>query len=446
MLAALIVASSVQAGGAPCSETKLLPSDGATGDFFGAAVALDGGIAVIGANFADESGGGSGSAYVFTRGGDGVWVQSTELIPSDGSSGQVFGRSVGLSGDTAVIGSNGAAYVFKRDADDPDAGNQMRKLTVPDGPADFFGPGVAIRADVVIVGANGDDDNGADAGAAYIFRRDAGGPDLWGQVAKLTASDGDSLDRFGIAVSVGGDLAVVGARFDEEAGIDAGSAYVFRDTGTEWVQEQKLLALDGSDLDSFGSSVSIDGNAVVVGAQFGNSAYVFRSDGGVWAQEQRLQASDGRSGDEYGISVSVDGDLVVVGAKLHDHDDTDMGAAYVYAWNGATWAEEHELLASDGQVSDELGIAVSLSDGVVLAGAQGDADNGFNAGSAYVFELECGPDCPADVSGDGSVGVIDLTFVILAWGQTGGAADINQDGIVDVLDLVQVIVNWGPCS
>jgi hypothetical protein len=169
---------------------------------------------------------------------------------------------------------------------------------------------VSISGDTVVVGANGDDDNGSDSGSAYIFGRDQGGADAWGQVAKLTASDGASGDQFG---SIGFDQRRHRRRrglWDDDNGSDSGSAYVFgRDQGgaDAWGQVAKLTASDGASGDSFGRSVSISGDTVVVGA-YGDddngsdsgSAYIFSRDQGgadAWGQVAKLTASDGASDD-----------------------------------------------------------------------------------------------------------------------------------------------------
>ena len=166
---------------------------------------------------------------------------------------------------------------------------QVAKLTAGDGAAnDYFGVSVSIDGDTVVIGAHGDDDDvkGSDSGSAYVFTRDTAG-DLasnWTQVAKLTADDGAASDYFGCSVSIDGDTMVVGANGDNDKGSDSGSAYMFTrttagDLASGWTQVAKLTAGDGDAGDMFGYSVSIDGNAVVIGASSqissSASAYVF---------------------------------------------------------------------------------------------------------------------------------------------------------------------------
>jgi N-acetylneuraminic acid mutarotase len=147
--------------------------------------------------------------------------------------------------------------------------------------------------------------------------------------AKLTASDAAERDWFGESVSVSGDLALIGANGNDDAGPDSGSAYVYRydPSSGEWIEEAKLTASDTAPADLFGGSVSVSGDLAVIGA-FGDddaggesgSAYVYRYDpsSGDWIEEAKLTASDGAAGDNFGFSVSVSGDLAVIGAKKDD--------------------------------------------------------------------------------------------------------------------------------
>jgi hypothetical protein len=104
-------------------------------------------------------------------------------------------------------------------------------------------------------------------------------------------------------------------------------------------------------------------------------------------QEQKLLPDDGASGEQFGDSVSVSGDVAVVGANRDDDNGSSSGSAYVFRWNGTTWAEEQKLLPADGATGDRFGVSVSVSGGVAVVGAYGDDDNGSLSGSAYVFPL-----------------------------------------------------------
>ena len=391
---------------------KLLASDAQFGDFFGGSVAVSGDTAVVGAYLEDA---GAGAAYVFQRdkGGAGNWDQVTKLIASDAQAGDWFGFSVAVSGDTAVVGAihedaggfwAGAAYVFQRDQGGADNWGQVKKLTASDAQAfDSLGISVAVSGDTAVVGAFGEDAGGEEAGAAYVFGRDEGGAGNWGEVTKLTASDAQAGDGLGFRVAVSGDAAVVGAPYRFAGGSFAGAAYVFkRDQGgaDNWGEVTKLTVSGAEAIGFFGSSVAVSGDTVVVGAypQDGEpglgdgAAYVFqRDEGGAdnWGQVTKLTAPDAQVGDLFGQSVALSGDTAVVGAYEKDAAGPYSGAAYVFQRDqgGAdNWAEVTKLTASGAQAGDGFGFSVALSGDTAVVGAPFEDAGGSDAGAAYVFE------------------------------------------------------------
>ena len=259
---------------------KLIALDEAAGDQFGYSVAISGDLAIVGA-WGDDDGSASGSAYIFDRSTG--WSQIAKLTASDAERGDEFGYSVAISGNLAVVGArlhrdggsaSGAGYVF----DGSTGWDQVTKLTASDAAAnDQFGTSVAISGDLAIVGAPGDRDDGPDSGSAYLFDGSTG----WSQIAKLTASDAAAVDRFGTSVAINGDLAIVGAPLDDDGGPDSGSTYLF-DASTGWSEVAELTASDAGRGDEFGYSVAISGDLAVAGARLDDdsgsssgSAYVF---------------------------------------------------------------------------------------------------------------------------------------------------------------------------
>ena len=171
---------------------------------------------------------------------DGAVAQLSEvkkLTASDAQADDTFGLSVALSGDSAIVGASGedaggtragAAYVFERNQGGPGNWGEVGKLTASDAQAgNVFGFSVAVSGDTAVVGASGEDAGGNNAGAGYVFERDEGGTDNWGEVTKLTASDAHGGDFFGSSVAASGDTAVVGASDEDAGGDNAGAAYVF---------------------------------------------------------------------------------------------------------------------------------------------------------------------------------------------------------------------------
>ena len=382
---------------AQVSEFKITASDGAAVDAFGYSVSISGDYAVVGAFLDDDSGSSSGSAYIFKRVGE-SWAQEAKLLPADGAASDKFGRSVSISGDYAVVGAffdsdngiaSGSAYVFKRTGA---SWAEEAKLFPSDGAtSDVFGISVSISGDYAVVGASGDDDNGSASGSAYVFKRSG---TSWAQETKLLPSDAAAGDFFGKSVSISGDYAVVGAQENDDNGTNSGSAYVFKRTDVTWTQEAKLLPSDGATIDVFGISVSISGDYAVVGAHrdsdngsFSGSAYVFKRTDVTWTQEAKLLPSDGAADDQFGISVSISGDYAVVGAQENDDNGSNSGSAYLFKRSDTIWTQEAKLLASDGAAADEFGRSVSISGDYAVVGAWRDNDNGTDAGSAYLYSL-----------------------------------------------------------
>ncbi|MCH8808102.1 MAG: FG-GAP repeat protein, partial [Planctomycetes bacterium] len=331
-------------------------------------------------------------------------TERARLSASDGQVGDQFGTAVSVSGQLALIGSGwpfdrDSAYVFRFDGS---SWIEEAKLTAPDAP-DRFGQSVSISSDlmsgdVALIGAFFDDDGGTNVGSAYVFRFDGSS---WVQEQKLLADDGAPGDRFGISVSISGDLAVIGAYRDDDGGTNAGSAYVFRFDGAQWNQEAKLIASDADSHAEFGFSVStqeagglLPGNedVAVIGAPGhigGGTAYVFQVDASKWVQAAKLTSSDLAVFDVFGYSVSISGDVVVIGAWGDDDSGQASGSAYVYEEPPGGWqdmTQTGKLTASDGAANDRFGFSVSNSPDIVVIGARLDDDAGFSSGSAYAFK------------------------------------------------------------
>ncbi len=401
------------AGGVWSQQAYLKASNTEGGDNFGISVAVSGDTVVVGAHLEDSnatgvdadqddnSGGSSGAAYVLVRSG-GVWSQQAYLKASNTDGGDIFGFSVAVSGDTAVIG----AHLEDSNATGVD-GNQA-------------------------------DNTSADSGAAYVFVRDPGG--VWSQQAYLKASNTDTVDRFGDSVAVSGDTVVIGApREDSSAtGVNGdqgnagpsanyGAAYVFvRDADGVWSQHAYLKASNAGLQDEFGDSAAVSGDTVVVGAlgedrnatgvagdQDNNSAgsagaaYVFVRDAAdTWSQAAYLKASNTEFDDQFGSSVAVSGDTVVVGAHLEDSNATGV----------------------DGNQAD---------------------NSAFGSGAAYVFTLEsCA--CLGDMNGDGAKDGADIQDFLNCMIAGGSCACADIDGlngiaIDDVDDFVAELLNTSPC-
>lgn len=419
-------------------DNKLVAGDAASGDQLGLSVSIDGGTALIGAPGEDNTGIDSGSAYVFVRSGSG-WSQQAKLTASDSFSGDNFGESVSVDGNTAVIGafndddngsSSGSAYVFVRNGS---IWSQQTKLIADDAAtADQFGISVSVDGTTALVGADRDDDNGASSGSAYVFVRSGS---VWSQQAKLAASDAAAVDTFGASVSLKGDTALIGAYLNDDDGSNSGSAYVFARSGSLWSEESKLTASDAAAGDQFGRGVSIHGDTAVIGAardddngSDSGSAYVFVRAGSVWSEQAKVEPSDATAEDRFGYSVSVNGNVALIGSYLNDDNGSNSGSAYVFLRSGAMWVQEDKITSSDAAADDYYGFSVAIDGDTAIIGAFLDDDSGGGSGSAYAVDF--------DADDDGLLTSQEQTL-----GSDPFLSDTDGDGLSDGLEI---FLGWNP--
>ena len=405
----------IRSGTTWSQQAYLKASNTEAGDVFGFSVAVSGDTVVVGAIFeasnttgvssaANNSAPQAGAAYVFVRSGT-TWSEQAYLKASNPGGGDWFSNSVGVSGDTVVVGA------FHEDSDTTGVQNTATPTT---------------------------NENLANSGAAYVFVRTGGTTTgTWTQQAFLKASNAAAGDLFAI-VAVSGDTVVVGARGEDssttgvnttpnESAADSGAAYVFVRSGTTWTQQAYLKASNPGADDWSGYSVAVSGDTVVVGAHKEDSsttganstanesatdsgaAYVYIRSGTTWSQQAYLKSSNNGNApnDYFGLSVAVSGDTVVVGAYAEDssttgvnstanEDAVDSGAAYVFVRSGTTWSQQAYLKPSTTGAGDVFGFSVAVSGDTVVVGSHGEdgSATGVNstpdesasgAGAAYVF-------------------------------------------------------------
>jgi len=375
--------------------TKLLPqADPAwTPDArFGRAVAVDGDTAVFGAPWEEHSAFTKvGAVYVFTLvGAD--WLFQQRIIAPDPDQYHEFGHSVAISGDTIVIGADrddddaddaGAAYVFVRSGE---LWSLEQKLT-PDeiflNEDDLFGHAVAIDGDTVAVAAPGNNNSHlTDVGAVFVYTRSAG---VWTEQQKLIHADPVASDLLGISLATDGDTLIAGASWKEVGGVPfAGAAYVFTRTAGVWIQQQKLTAPSGPAMEAFGSTLALRGDTAFIGVPVANlglgregAVDVFTRSGSTWTGHARLTASDAEEDDYFGTSLAFDADTVLIGAYGDDlATGNETGSAYVFTGAGAIWAEQAKLAASDAEGGDRFSWSVALEGDTAFIGAPNDDHDG----------------------------------------------------------------------
>ncbi len=322
-------------------EQKLMASDGATEDRFGTSVAVSGDVIAVGAYLNDGVAPDSGAVYVF--GYNGVdWDQEQKLAPPDMHDGDKFGYSVAADGNVLVGGAyasdgvgsdSGSAYVYRYGA----TWELEQKLLASDATSgDRFGWTVSVNGDYAVIGAPLADVVGFNSGAVYVYRYD--GPN-WTFHSKEWPSDAAASDNFGYSVSIDGGRFVAGAQSgDSPEAVDSGTAYVYRLDGPDWVEDQELHASDGANGDRFGTAVSLSEGVTAVGAYRNDeagadagAAYVYALYDSNWGQEAKLIAPDAAGGDQFGRSVATKRGFALAGAPYDADAGSETGAAYLYA-------------------------------------------------------------------------------------------------------------------
>ena len=365
-------------------------------DRYASSVGVVGGdVLVMKARF----GQGPASLYVYRPAGDGTWELTDRLSSAAGAStGEGFSPSMTVSGDLLLVGAGDAegrwgAHAFRRGAQadwgraesvgliegEPVAGewNVAALFQIMQPPA----RAVASDGNRALVAVVGGPRRGA---GVRVFERDDGS-ESWVQRARFERTEIEANDRFGAALALSGDVAIVGA---PEHG-DAGAVYTFvRDSRSgEWMQESILAATDVAPESRFGTTVAFDGNVALVGipgtAETRGSVRVYSRDPGTgaWTEERSPSSSDGSAGDGFGTSLALGENELLIGA-LGGREGTGSISRFVRDSSGGAWRSAGELPAAGAAPGFALGAAVALGEDVAVAGAPGAA---FGRGQAAVY-------------------------------------------------------------
>lgn len=367
-------------------EQVLRARDAEGGDYFGYEVSLSGDTLAVGAHRESTAGAFSGAVYVYTRSGT-TWTEQAIIHASDAEAGDYFGISVSLSGDTLVVGAEresggvsnpityvGAVYIYTRSGT---TWNEQPKIYPSDANSSFhFGHSVSLSGDTLAVGAYS---KNTYAGAAYVFIRSG---TTWSEQAIIHASNRGNYDYFGGKVSLSGDTLAIGAIGEGTDGANAGAAYVFIRSGTDWTEQAIIRASDAAAYDNFGVSISLSDDTLAVGAYGENfnrgAVYIYTRSGTTWTEQPIIRASDNASNNYFGASVSfsgVDNDTLAVGAW-------GKPGAYVYTRFGTKWSERKII----GSGAFRFGNSVSLSGDTLAVGAYGENTAGAYSGAVYIYK------------------------------------------------------------
>lgn len=438
---------------------------------------------LIGNNNSSSTSSDNSVRYALTIG----WVQEAYIKASNGASSDNFGYSVSLSGDTLAVGAtgedsnqttitngasassdnsnsaSGAVYVYKRVGSSWEQEAYIKASN--NEAADLFGFNISLNGDTLAVVAYKESSNqttitnGSSAsnnntnlwsGAVYIYKRSGS---TWSQEAYVKAGNNNFTDYFGSSVYLNGDTLAVGAAEEDSNQIfitngesssadnsssNSGAVYIYKRSGSTWIQEAYIKSSNNDTLDSFGKSISLDGDSLAVGvnnessflttitngtsASSDNSnagsgaAYVYRRTGVTWAQEAYIKSINSDAGDNFGVSVSLNGDTLAVGANNErsnqttitngatassDNTKNSRGAVYVYKRSGVTWAQEAYIKPSGNNSSIYFGESLSLVGNTLAVGLSQDDSNqttitngssgnnnntSANSGATYIYK------------------------------------------------------------
>ena len=471
-------------------EDKFVPNDRDSHDDFGTAIAISGDFAIVGADREDHDANdanklsNSGSAYILGKNQYGYWNEVQKLIPSDREDKDFFGQAVDIDGDYAVIGSfnrvnknDGAAYVFKKGAND--VWVETDKLIIPNAATNpnFFGASVAISGDVIAIGAPEETvvENGqtlSKAGKIYVFEKDGFGN--WIFATELVSSDIATKDRLGFSVDIDDNNIIAGAYFNNPQSNgsninDGGAAYIFSKQNGSWVESQKLIANNAFHADYFGYDVSIDGDVAVVGAygqdqglfditkeERAGGAYIFKNENGTWSQVQELIADDREADDRFGSSVAINGSNILIGAygdnkpgSILTNGSNKAGAAYAYHTSDFNqWSLIRKINSDFREEGDEFGKSVALYGEDIIIGAPGEEEDRIQdnekdrAGAVYFYNISTTPFAKTAFDNDNTTGIEKLSNTVKAFpNPIENQLTIQLDNVADKIDIQVINLN-----
>ncbi len=395
MLALALLSAIAPAPQSPCSEVKLTASDGAANDRYGYGIEIEGDRLLVPSKhdafpLADQ-----GSAYVYEWNGA-SWVETAHFAADDAQAGDLFGWEAVLKGDRAVFGApfhdgpvvdSGSAYIFEVSGG---AWSQVVRLDASDAlSGDYFGRDISMDGDRIVVGAPFGEGASNNCGAAYVFELVGG---VWTEVQKLTAPDSLPQDRFGWNTTLDGDRIVLGAPFNDEAGNNAGAAYVYERIAGSFQLVAKIIPADATS--EFGWQVELQGDVIAIGspadATFGarsGAMYLFEGSGTSWTELQKIIPPETQGLDRFGTTMRLDGDRLLTSAFTSNLGGNNAGSAYLYSRSGNQWNLNARWASSDIASGDFFGRYLDLDGDRIAISSIHDGDLGFQSGSAYVYEL-----------------------------------------------------------
>ncbi|MEH0022218.1 MAG: cohesin domain-containing protein [Desulfobacter sp.] len=369
-------------------QAKLTASDASYDESFGTACAISGDYIVVGLSMDDDEEMNSGSAYIFKRDGE-TWTEQAKIKPSYATAGNSFGRSVAIEGDYVSIGANydttgtytGSVYIFKRDGVTWAEQDILKASDTVFG--DNFGGNLTMDGNYLITTASEKHEVVTRSAAVYIFKRDGS---TWAEQAKLTAPTPVANDFFGFGASIGGNYAAVTAVGDNTNGADSGAVYLYKLEGDTWTEHAKLTASDGAAVDLFGYVASISRNHLLAGSPRDDdngtdsgSAYMFQLEE---ISNTTVTLVPDNAAPVIGDTFCVDVNIADAGALYSSAFDLTFDPAVLQYQN----ATEGDFLNSDGGTTffNASLLNNDPASGILVMGASRVADIGVVSGSGTI--------------------------------------------------------------
>ena len=374
-------------------------------DRFGVGVSINNNLAIVGAPNDDAL---NGSAYVFSRESEtGQWSQEAKLCGPSESKINFFGGHVSISGNNAVVTgtlsdeknrSKGCAFIFSKNSTTKEWTQTAQLIPENSDISQRFGCSVSICGDMVVVGDVGTNYPN-EGGVAYVFAKNSGGTNNWGQIAKLKPDVSTDFDYFGASISIFEEQVLIGAPGYGELNRTTGRAFLFaKNSGgtNNWGQVAELKSSNPQINASFGVSVSIHSERIIIGADTDNNfkgrAYVFtfRKSSAQWEEQDVLFDPYGVKGDKFGNSVSMIGDVALIGSPGVDEKGHNSGCAYIFTKqnvdNNDSWKFMTKFVGKNTSAFDGFGSHLDMNGSSLIIAAPSNKAGGYSSGSAYIFE------------------------------------------------------------
>ncbi len=400
--------SSRSAAGQATEQQSIAPAIASWSQYFGKALAVSNDYLVVGAPLRA-----SPIPFVVPGGADvlrrdpvtGLWHAEASLSGSTAGNGAAFGAAVAVDGDVVVVGATGQAsstaaragvvYVFRRDAATGSWIEEQELEGSASGLDGLFGASVAIDGDVIVVGMPG---YASSTGAAFVFRYQPASS-VWVEEALLLDPNGFAGDRAGLDVAIDGSTIAVGSPMQGTLPYPTGTVGVWTASGTSWTQAQELTPSSATTTPlRLGTSLELRGNQLLVGApgesnattQYIGAAYLFERDGSTFSQTAHFEPPATYYNLNFGLDVAVNGNTVVIGQPIDWVNPAISGSAWVFRRRTASkpWVADQMLIHAGGGPDDQLGATVAMSDHHIVLGARYSNKYGQDEGLVASYDKE----------------------------------------------------------